>query len=535
MAEAFSLSASYVERVKERQRYLDFLTQDTPWVMLVTGLEGNGKSEFLDAIEKHTPDDDTVVLSLNFAVPVLQKDAISILERLGRGIEKYCDEQLVSTLKIVLTNARTQLSSLDFSIVQQNRAANFGQVSGTDQKVILDITEFVQERRQHIRSMVTTAFYNVLKSLCLKRLVVLLDNCEWLDEAENSIPESAEVSRWLLDELIPEIHDLMQVQHKRCSIVIASSVPLSFNNIPIKEFLPCNLDKLDKVEVDRYLEQNGIQDAILRDYIYEHMTYGHACSVWIIGDIAQNHGTFSYSNLSALQSLFLDYAMQTFINQHIFEKLSNSPFRKLIHYGTLLHSFDQPLLEAVFPEWMPATDAFRRFQKMIRYPYMLRLKNGRFTFIDLMREVLIPYVRKQEPGKWQWYHEKAFRYLESVTHPDQYYHALIRNEQEGLSSWKQALDDAFAKNHQEEIAALLEVVCDKTLFLSPATFAERSYQQGRFYAYNGQYKEALEHYMQACKFFSQVGDASGDARMRQMIDDVQQRLTNLNSPTQNSM
>lgn len=532
MVEAFSSPASYVERVEERQRYLDFLTRDTPWVMLITGLEGNGKSEFLDDIKKHTPLDDTSVVPLNFAVPVLQQDAISILERLVRRIERYCDESFVTMFKARVEDARRQLSSLDFLIVQQNRAGNYGHISQTDQKIILDITEYVPQQRQQIRSMVTTAFYNVLKSFSLNQLVILLDSCEWLDEAENSTPESIEVSRWLLDELLPEVHDFMQVQQKRCFVVIASSVPLAFNNIPNKEFLFCNLDKLDKVAVDHYMEQNGILEANLRDYIYEHMTYGHACSIWIIGDIAQHYGPFEYNDRSRLEMLFRDYAMHVFINQHIFEKLSNSPFRKLIHYGTLLHSFDQPLLEAVFPEWMSSTEPFRRFQRLIRYPYVLRLNNGRFTFIDLMREVLVPYIRKQEPEKWQRAHEKAFRYLESVTHPDQYYHAFIRDELEGLKSWKQALDDAFAKNSRQEIAALLEVAHDETLSLSTAASAERSYQEGRFYEYNGQYKEALECYTQARQFFSENGDASGGGRMQQMIDDVQQRL---NSPTQKSM
>ena len=521
MAEAVPPLFSYIERVAERQAYLEFLTRDTPWVLLVTGLEGNGKTEFLRDIQDPTSLNDMCVVYLNFAMSSLQKDALSVLARLVERIESFCDEQRIRTFKDILQARRDKLSELSIWVVQQHRVGNYGQSRDANQTVSVP-DDMAQEKRQQIRAVVTEAFYAVLDSFRLSQLVILLDNCEWINEIESSLLESIEVSRWLMDELLPDIHERMQAKNKRCSVVIASSIPPTFRNINERAQQRCNLDKLDKASVDRYFQQLGIEDSSLRHCIYENITYGHACCVWIVGEILQTHRSFTSANLPQLQSLFKEQALHKFLHVHIFGKHPESRFRNLIHYGALLRSFDQPLLEAVFPEWMPPSEAFHLFHKLILYPYIIDQHNSRYAFIDLIREVLTHSIRYQESAKWQEYNQRALNFLKKISHLDRFYHALACNEQKGLSDWIQAVQEAYSRK-PEEIAMLLEIISDKTLILSPTGSAERSYQRGQFYEYNKQYDEALEQFEQAQIFFRQVDDSSGEDRVRQKIDEVQQR------------
>lgn len=530
MAEAAQPPASYLDRVAERQIYLDFLTKDSPWVMMVTGIEGNGKSEFLIDIRDHTPTHDTRVILLNFAIDTLQKDALSILEYLVSRIALFCDAQIVGKFKDILYTSRVKLSDYNLLIVQQHRVGSHAASTENNQDITIS-DDMEAGRRQQIRAVVESAFFEVLDSFRLSRLVILIDNCEWINENENSLPESIEVSQWLVDKLIPEVYEHMQGSNKHCSVVLASSIPPALKNIPQRYQISCNLDRLDAASVDLFLAQIGVHDAEMRHYIYEHITHGHACCVWIVIKIWQASGPFMIEELPRLQSLFKEQALHQFLHHHIFEKHPRSPFRSLIHYGALLRSFDQPLLEAVFPEWMPPSEAFQRFHKLILYPYIIQNKQNGYMFIDLLREVLTHCIRLHETARWQEYQAKALNFLTKIAHPDRFYHALLYDEQTGLKSWKEAVEQAYDVKQPDDIAILLDIIHDQTLTLSPAATAEGKYQQGRFYEYNKQYEKALLEFKQAQDLYRKVGDALNEAEIQQAIHNLQQVSTSKSSST----
>jgi hypothetical protein len=269
----------------------------------------------------------------------------------------------------------------------------------------------------------------------------------------------------------------------------------------------------------------------MRHYIYENITHGHACCVWIVINIWHASGPFMVDDLSRLQDLFKEQALHLFLHHHIFEKHPRSPFRNLIHYGALLRSFDQPMLEAVFPEWMPPSEAFQRFHKLTHYPYVIQNKQNGYMFIDLLREVLTHCIRLHESGRWQEYQEKALSYLTKISHPDRFYHALISDEQTGMTSWKEAVEKAYAMKKPDDIPILLDIIRDQTLTLKVASLAEGRYQQGRFYEYNKQYEKALLEFTQARDTFHKAGDEMNEARMQQVIDSFQQASISESSST----
>jgi adenylylsulfate kinase-like enzyme len=65
---------AFVGRTRELERYREFLTKETPWVLIIRGLGGSGKSTLLTEMEEETPRD-TCVVTLDFAQKSLREAA----------------------------------------------------------------------------------------------------------------------------------------------------------------------------------------------------------------------------------------------------------------------------------------------------------------------------------------------------------------------------------------------------------------------------------------------------------------------------
>src|SRR6266516_201941 len=70
-------------------------------------------------------------------------------------------------------------------------------------------------------------------------------------------PEGWEVGQWLMNELLPTIHIRM---YQRCSVIMASRIPLQSEVIAEQDQQRLVLSMLDKPAVDQYLEHAGIHD-----------------------------------------------------------------------------------------------------------------------------------------------------------------------------------------------------------------------------------------------------------------------------------
>src|SRR5215813_14355067 len=94
---------SFVGRTHELERYQKFLTRDTPWILIIRGLGGSGKTALLSEFEKQTPRD-TCVVTLDFAQKTLREDYLTFLEGFSQQVEPYCDaERTVDFRKSIAT------------------------------------------------------------------------------------------------------------------------------------------------------------------------------------------------------------------------------------------------------------------------------------------------------------------------------------------------------------------------------------------------------------------------------------------------
>ena len=459
----------FVGRTNELQSYQKFLTEENPWVLIIRGLGGIGKSTFLSELAKRAPGDTCVVL-LDFAQKTLREDYLTFLENVSQQVESYCDPERTVELRKSIAVGRYEIGKRvaggNTNIGEMNQSITTGSDAGVhDAGLTIEVGEAsILETRRQMREASKEKFYAQMKTFSMKRLVVMLDTCEWLNENT----AEAEAARWAGTELFNGLHSRMRNQGKSCYVVMASRVPLQLEGINDFELDQLKLKMLNKAEVNQCLEAMEIHDPVIQDYIYN-LTYGHPHSIAIIYDIWEEQWDrpLSVADLPSLKGLFYERAIQDIVDKDILKRLLKSPLDVLTFYGVLLRRFNLPLLQAVFKEWLPEPEASNRFNQLVRYPHVEPLGDYNYIFNVLLREILAGYIRVQEPDKWRRYHQLALDFLTkvSIRSPDRYYHMLACDEENGVSYW----NDVIVREPREYIEALKEVACDKTLMLTTAT------------------------------------------------------------------
>lgn len=515
----------FVGREREKELYRKFLTRKTPWVLIITGLGGIGKTTLLHELKAYTLRENSLsgasVVIVDFAKEKYRKHALNVLEKLTSKTAPDCDLQKMNgEFKDNLEKNLNQLAQL---YTEKEQESIVESADGVQQEIQRQRRELALREIDHQRrELAAQLLYAQIETFTVHQLVIMLDTCELLNE-----PDGVEVGQWVMNELIPGLHTRMQQQGRQCSIVIASRVLPRLNIINQQEQRHLTLPMLDETAVSLYLEHVGMEDSSLRQYVFD-ITHGHALSVRLIGLIWENQGDKSLSAADLpvpLQAEFSEKALVQSMNERVLARLK-SPFKELTEYAVLLRNFDLPMLQAIFPQWLPESEALERFNQLIRYPYIEPLGNYRYGFHELVREVLAEKVRDNEHEHWELYHKQALDYLTRVSpnSSDWYYHDLAYDEKQGILHWQKAIQ--AARGRSEQIGALLQAALDKTLTFTPGVHAEIAYENGRFkyYGAGAQWEEALKCYEDAFNSFAQVGDQVGQARSLQAMGDVQRVL-----------
>ena len=464
----------FVGRTHELERYRKFLTRDAPWVLIIRGLGGSGKSTLLTEFEKQIPRDrDTYVVTLDFAQKSFREDYLTFLEEVSRQVAPYCEPERIVEFRQSIIDGRTKIArraaDSPTTIKRDITAGSDADLHDLERKIEVGKAQILEARRQ-ARDTAREKFYAQMRTFSLKRLIIMLDTCEWLNEES----EEAAAARWAGTELIKGLRSRMRNQGETCFVVMTSRVPLELEGINDVEQEELKLKMLDKADVNRYLEAMEVHDPEIQNHIYD-MTYGHPHSLAIIHDIWEEQWDrpISVADLPTLKERFYERALQDVIDKDVLKRLLKSPLDTLTRYGVLLRRFNLPLLQAVFREWLPEPEASNRFNQLIRYPHVEPQGDFKYVFHKLLREILAGHIQAQEPEKWRRYHQLALDFLtpkeelpQSPTDlPDWYYHLLACDEEKGRSYWNTAKTRASA----EYIEALREVARDKALKLTLAT------------------------------------------------------------------
>ncbi len=515
MSQPLPVQNPFVGRKREQQLYSQMLTGTTPWVMVITGQGGIGKTTLLRHFCELTSRDIPVV-SLNFANTVLRTDVLNIVAEISWQLATCCDAQARAIFEQTLAEGRALLSEMSKQTIQTVQIGNDASAEGIQLDMRADLATSREQHRQ-IQASVCQSLYNQVLTFRPARLVILRDTCEWLSETEG-----LDVGRMVMDELLPKIHDYLTRHHHLCTAVIASRVPPPLSVIERQNCHTLVLPMLDKASVDTYLEQVGMQDAVLRQRVYA-ITHGHALCVSIIGVLWQEQGDhpFTLDELPQLQDKFNERALLEFIQDRLDKRLVK-PFRELTRFGVLLRSFNLPLLQAVFPELFSGANALDIFQQFTRYPYIESLGNQRRVIHELLREIQAIEIREQQPDEWRTYHKRALDYLTGTApqSPDWYYHAIAYDEEQGMTDWWDAVQTARNQGKREACNQLLQAAYDVTLNLAPQALAQRAFHLGKYHVNWTDMSAAMDSYEAALGLFRQVGSRLGEANCYQAQGDI---------------
>ncbi len=508
----------FVGREHELQCYQNLLKTSSPWVMVITGQGGNGKSTLLRRFAEQTPHDIAMVIKLDFIHSELCVDALAVLEELAEQLKHYCSKPSNQSFRETLAWGRRELATakhMSETIIASDSATVTG-----NQLMMQGVT--IEQRRQ-VRASVRKMLFEMMDTLRVLRVVLMLDTCERLQESEKS--GMSEIGEWVMNDLLPGLQTRLQRRQRQCLAVIASRVHPHLEAIDELERQHVALPMLDEPAVDTYLQSAGMSDIALRQHVYK-LTHGHALCVSIIATIWREHGeqSITVADLPLLKEHFTERALLKFVGERILDKYLKSPFRELTRYGVLLRSFNWPMLKAVFADVLPESETSERFQQLLRYPYVGSLGKHRYAFHDLLREIQAVEIREQEPPQWEQYHRKALGYLakEAPNLPDRYYHAIALDQDQGMTEWWDAIQRAYICDEWEEFGALLLVAQDKTLKLTPGNQAKCFQWQGLFHHKRYHMPATLQSYEQALGLFRQVGSTLGEANVLKAIGDVQQ-------------
>src|SRR6266568_6986872 len=269
----------FVGRKTEQDLYAKLLSENTPWVLMITGLGGIGKSTLLNTLYTNTPSEICIV-TFDFADRSLRTESAAFIRRLATETYRRCNIQQNGETTNNFQNYIQQLA-----ILSTKPSLQISESESVTEEIRSNQNE-LDERTSHeiyyqLRGLVTESFYDQLEILPLKQLVFLLDTCELLTE-----PEGWEIGQWVMDELLPGLHTRLQQIDKKFSVVIASRVKLQLESIDKQDQQYIVLSMLENGAVDQYLEHMGIRDHELHQRVYD-ITHGHALCVSIIGKLWQ--------------------------------------------------------------------------------------------------------------------------------------------------------------------------------------------------------------------------------------------------------
>src|SRR5579885_2362045 len=462
---------AFIGRDEQIAAYRNFLSQSSPWLLLLTGMPGCGKSFFLKRT-RELFSNTTLTLSLDFADTSLQADPLALLSELSWQCAQQSDTSMVEVFHTELEKSRRRLIQ-QYTRLVEDAADHFQQSSEN-----ATITESLLSDK-NTEDAETAIIEPVLQALLAQlatlpagtNLTVIFDTCEWI-----IAPQSQHVGNWLLEQFLPALH-----QQCHCHVVMASRTPMPLSGMLAGSSMRIELEGLEERAVTTYLREIGVQDDA-GQHIYR-ITHGHPLCFAIITALWQEEYNNAPTdlvdqeqNLARLDDAYSEQALIELVQERLDQRLP-SPYREWTHYGILLRRFNKDVLKSVFPD-LPCND--EEYQYFVDYLYIQPLEPGWYTIHEFLRETLFEIIRRKEPDQWQRYHQNAQRYYKQLSAPfsyGQYYHAVALDEFAGLNQWYKALLDALGLSPiaswirttttpVENTTILFHILDDKALQLS---------------------------------------------------------------------
>src|SRR5690348_10206394 len=156
-----------VERTEAFSKFKSFLYQRTAWVLVVTGLDGIGKSRFLNDIATYSVDNGIALPFINFADDRLRQDPLSILESISISTANDCNQNTVKQFGQSLFKMRKQvINAITYNArIEETIIAIGATVTNVHMKVQIDTKEKVAKVTMHAYANVRSDLRTQLSTL----------------------------------------------------------------------------------------------------------------------------------------------------------------------------------------------------------------------------------------------------------------------------------------------------------------------------------------------------------------------------------
>ena len=427
---------TFVGRATELEQFQVFLhgNDNNPWVMIITGMECIGKNRLLQEMQKQQSED-TLYVSLDFAVDTLQADIFhfNILEKLAAAISSYSDAQRFAAFEAQLDQARQYMADLNMRSAQSNTQSLTAYHSTiTHVSMSSEAREYIDRGKSINVDILKTALRRQLRTFTQKRLVILLDNFEWLiEQKESQLAGQQSADHWLINTLLPELHDYLHPS--QFFVIITTRTRPYFEAIKKDDLHYVPLHMLNREEVQHYLEVTNLPLTWLPT-IYE-TTMGHGLSITLFHEVLKEQGqkilnaqdeVAQQAQQTYLTRVFYEKAWNEFVNERILKRLIY-PFNNLIRYGVIPDTFNLPLLRYLFPElWqdpglqsaeLQDSQIREVFEKLLLYPCVCQdtYSSQQDYFIHpLIRTILLKHLEKQDQERLSYYQQRTDDYIKKT-------------------------------------------------------------------------------------------------------------------------
>lgn len=423
-----------IERSEAFSEFESFLQHRTKWVLFVTGLDGIGKSRFLEQMITNCSVNNRIALSLtiNFADETLRQDPLSVLELISNNTANYCNRDTVEKFRQSLSDMRREvLTALNSKgRIEQYITAIGSKVTRNHMIAQQNSKENVAEVKKHAYAAVWSALRTQLSTFTTaisrsldpseqsnsqeaeeiqeanrsddrcndtseplgkepRPLLICLDECQQLNQTELKQVES----------LIKGIYtSLSLLPSPPAKVVIASRVKPFLETIqsPEDELQHLKLTEFTEQNTQNYLELHRVAPECFR-YIHN-LTLGHPLCVSLAARIYED------MNQHYDEAVFTERFLQNSWRELIQERITRSIkpcYAEAIYKCAFAEFFTEDILRQVL---RPNTFEYYEFTRLPSIIY--RNNTAYHTIHPLLHFIINEYAKKYHPEEckhWKWY------------------------------------------------------------------------------------------------------------------------------------
>jgi tetratricopeptide (TPR) repeat protein len=486
--------------------------------IVILGGSGTGKTYLLRYLRDRITPSDLPSALLDFEQINLRTDALAVSFVLASNLRLAMKPDVWEKFNKLLTEEQKNLSRLPLQLtITQTIPAQNSNISNTEQSI--QASSLIRRAEEQAINIVSQELIDAISSISARPIILFIDTLERIKGSGDST-----LWDWLFFTILSPLTKILQ---GNIVIVAAGQPPLY-----IERYFPSvaseSLDYFTYEETAEFLlSRGGINNPSLQKNIFD-ITKGHPLLTDIISRVwtrETNRGQVSLP-FPEIKGEFEEVARTEWVMNRVIERLDKT-LGEIVRFGVILRSFNLDDLEGVFPHLL--SDGVKTYERLLSYPFILRINDERHTFHELIRRVQAGFLRRQAPRDWQLLHSRAFDYYigqirekrnQKISTVNMIFHQLMLDEELGIASWQNEFNTALLNWDRSYLADLLSIVTDPTMQLSGISPGIVELSQGKFYVQDAKWQEATEKFEYSLEIFSTCDNKWGIAETRKGIGNI---------------